>query len=909
MTTISRWVLLTSILALLAACGGSSSGGFGSGGEPSITIQASTTSVPANPGDFQPDPDSEFTVPINVRVRLANGTSPADGTGVTLASSNGSVGVVSSTADPLETGTQAAAGTSGGTASFWFTSGPQEGTVTLTASVTLFIDDEGNQSYSDTLQITVTPNDGAQGRLTISGSPTMPANTNGVPIFFGSPYINELTLTYVGPDGNAGSPADAEIGVAIAPVTLAAFSTLDDPETEDINEFTTLLGNGPVGTAAGQGSIYVHSDDQPGTVTVTASVQDANTGENFSQTFDIEIVDGAANFLPASIGFDTNSQPVYVQGSGGDTTKSVEAIVQDAGDNPVPDPEAGPNEFNNVRLELAEPTSGGARLSGTGAGGSVQGQVIDVQTVNGIANFAINAGTETGQHRVIATVDRADNNVDNDLQDPLTAEFVVSVGDGRLFDLAIENPSINAILINRVSNIIDPDEELEVDEETGVVIPPDPDGTYSLTMTVIGTDQVGNPALSGTPIAFGKLDAPLSNTNPPFFVFSGPEGDPDEGGTLFSVLDPGGDGFLDDLGGTDEAAEAGDTVAMFGKEIEGNREHEAARFVGSVIDDNTVNVTQSFNLNDGSGNVVDDGNVIPWVIGRSQVGNIGQQAELGEQGRASVQLTYPIFGIGRPIVVWAQGNRADNGGTTTVADVASMVFPGVAPLRLSAQPNQVAGNSEAAITICLADGLGAPVSGVFINAAVSGGDGFASLDGDPLGDGSQDSTANATASNGCVVTTLATQGMIPDGEPLEVTFFVGSAFDIVTVQPPGNATLSVTPSRFLDLFDGGSNVQVTLTLLEPGGNPISGVALTGECGDAPEDGNLAIVDGPGITDSSGQTTATVNVDVSQCGSGNDGNPTGEFQCTFTTDSGSPVGTFTAVAFDLSDSNVSPPLCP
>ena len=908
MNTIFRWALPITILALLSACGGSSSGGFGSGGTPTVTIQASTTSVPANPGGFQPDPDSEFTVPVNVRVRLANGTAPADGTTVTLSSTNSSVGVVSSTGDPLAAGATASNGTSGGTATFWFTSGPQDGTVTLRASVTLVINDTGNQSFSDTLQFTVTPNDDG-GRLSIEGSSTMPANNAGVPIFRGSPYINELTVNYVGPDGTAGEVVDGQVAVSIAPTDIAALSTLDDPETDMVNEFLVLIGGGPVNMSAGTTTLFVHSTDTPGTVTVTVSATDAVTQEEFSETFEVEVVEGGADFLPASVGFDTSDAPVYVQGSGGDTSKSVDALVSDSADNPVPNPEDGSSEFNNVRLELAEPTSGGAGLTGTGAGGSTSGQTIDVQTVNGIANFSINAGTEIGQHRVIATVDRADNNVDNGLQDPLTAEFTIGVGDGRLFDLEIVSPSINAININRVGTFVLSDEDVVIDEDTGIVIPPDPDGTYSFVVSVIGTDQVGNPTLSGTPITFGKIDAPLSTTNPPFFVFSGPEGDPDEGGTLFSVLSAP-DGFLDDTSETDEAVEFDDTVVTFGKNVEGNREHEAARFVDTIIDNDTVEVSQPWNLNDGSGGVVDDGNVIPWVIGRSSVGNISQQAVLGPEGRASVELSYPIYGVGRPAVLWAQGNRADGGGTTTVADAASIQFPGVAPLSISVQPSQVAGNTTTAVTVCLSDGLGAPVSGVFINAAVSGGDGFASLDGDPLGDGNQDGPANATASDGCVVTDLSTQGMIPDGEPLMITFFVGSASATVTVQPPGTATLNVQPERFLDLFQGASNVLVTLTLTQPGGQPISGVSLTGECEAAPMGGTLDITDGPGITDSNGETTATVRVNVtSECMGGNMGMPTGEFQCNFTTDSGVPVGVFTAVQFDLDDLNISPDPCP
>jgi hypothetical protein len=903
MKSIQYLGVFAAALILVACGGGSSNNSFGGGGTASLSISSASGTVTVNPQNFQPSPDSPYTTQVTVQFRAANGQPVADGTSVTLSSSSAARGVVSPFNLPTETGSSATAGTAGGRAEFWFTAGGQSGTVTLTASAA---NPAGGAGLSAVITVNVVPGDGSDDRLSIVGSSSMPTNEQGVPIFFGSPFINELNIRFIGANGEAGQPVDGQVGVAIAPVTTAAFSTLDDPETDDVNEFFVLLGNGPVNMAAGVATIFVHSSDQPGPVTVTVSAVDSLTSEQFTTEFVVDIQDGAANFLPAQLQFSTSDQPVYIQGSGGNGAKNIQLFVDDSGDNPVPDPEASGTRWNNVRLQLEQPTGAGARLSGTSASGPVSGTDILVSSVNGVAAFSLETGTEVGPHRITATVDRADNNMDNALVDALSAEFTVEVGDGQLFALELDNPLISAIRINRISNEVITDDELILNEN-GIPIPPDPDGTYSLNLTVQGTDRVGNPVLPGTQVAFGNIDAPLTADSPPSFVFSGPFADPEEAGDLLTVVEPE-EGFLDDPLRVDEAVEPGDTLVMFGKVIPGNREHEAARFVESVLDEQSIVVTQDFNSNSGTGQIVDDGAVIPWAIGRSQVGVIDQLVTLGDQGRGTVRLSYPVGAIGSPLIIWSQGSRPLPNETKSVADVEAFTFPGIAPLVLTATPNQVSGNQTVNVTLCLRDGIGSPVSGVFINAAIGGGTGSASIDGTPLGVG-DDRTADATGPNGCLVTALTTQGVIPGGDAgtggdgLDIVFFVGSASDTVTAVPSGSASLSVAPSRLVDQFQGPVSTRVTLTLRDAEGNPISSVPLTGEC-ESPAGGVVDLLSGPGITDQNGETTALILVNLFDC----DTPVVGEFQCTFTTSSGSPVGTFTAVGLSEEDLPIVSPPC-
>lgn len=862
------------------------------------------SSVEANPSNLTPNPNAPFTVQVNVNLSLADGRPAADGTTISLASSNAARGVISPLASPGDTGGSATATTSGGRASFWFTSGAQTGSVTLTASAA---NPSGVGNLSASATIEVVPASAPVSRLRVQGSNTMPANRAGVPIFLGSPYINELTVRYVGPDGNAGEVEGGQIAVAVAPVNRGAFSTLDDPSTDE-NEFLTLVGAGPVVMTAGVSTLFIHSFDRPGPLTVSITAQDANTGERFSADFVIEIEDGAADFLPAQLSFGVSPDPVYVLGSGGATTKPITLTVLDSGGNAVPNPVADGNTFNNVRLALDAPAGSGARLAGTGATGPVSGASISVRTVNGIANFALNTGTEVGAHRITATVDRADNNVDNDIQDALSSQTSITVGDGQVFAIELVSPSLNAILVNRTTTGIETAFEGRVDPVSGAFIPPDPDGTYSLTVTALATDRVGNPALAGTSFNFGKIDAPLTVGLPSFLIFSGPDGDPEEGGVLFRATKPS-EGFLDDPLRPDEAVEPGDTLVLFGKSVPGNREHEAARTIASVIDDRTVTVTRAFNPNDGTGSIVNDGDVIPWAIGRSQVGFVDGSLTLDSRGRGSVRLTYPINALGRPLVLWTQADRQELGRVKTVADVNALFFPGVAPLILTAAPSVVPGNTTVNVRLCATDALRAPINGLNIGGFIEGASG--SLDGRAM----PTSTERVTGTDGagCVLTELRTTGLLPEGDEARVRFFVADAEAVVRVAPPGAATLDVSPSAVTDTILSTFSRQLTLTLRSGDGAPIAGVGLQGAC--SASDGILELQVPPGVTDQNGRTTATVLIGMAGCGTSElDPSFPRTGQCSFTTASGSPTGLFTAIGIDLRNpgTGVSPPpptVCP
>jgi len=831
--TTARLLITALFLAILAACGGTGNPGSGGGtvppNPPTIQITAQSTTVPANPLLRLPALSVPTTVQITARVLGTGGAVVADGTTVNITTNNASVGTVSIPDDPetddvnefasffASIGTQ----TSGGNATFFFTSGESTGTARLTVSTT---DPGTGNAVSRFIDITVTAVDPAEQVTIVAGQISLPVNTANVGPFIGSPFLTEVNIQFVGTDGVPVNPAGDNFGVSIAPVGTASFSTLDDPETEDVNEFFVSLGQGPVNAVGGQGTVFVNAGTQPGNATLTVTGADPFTGENFSVTQAFTVAGGAADGIPVSASLQVPAQPVFVQGVGSNNSLLITARVTDAGGQLV----TAPENINNVVVELVPPNPNNSRLQAVDASGvTVSGNEIAIPSVNGLATFSFISGNTGGVHQLNVTADGADNNVDNGIQTPVTGISSVTVGNGQLAAIELVSPTENAITINRVTDVVDPDEDIDVDPDTGLIIPPDPDGTYSLPYTVIATDPFGAPVPSGTVISFGKIDAPTVNIGAgDLFVFSGNNGNPQEGGTLFTVppqgpigVPPFGfipqEGFLDDPDRADEAVQFNDTLVTFGKLVPGNDELESSRFVDSVNNDLSLNVQSAFNDNNGAGTIVNDGSQIPYAIGRSTIGNIVAQAATAADGTASVRLTYPINSIGRPVVIWAQGTRPDGSVIQTVGDAVAAVFPGIAPASLIVGPNPVRGNSTEDIVVCARDALSAPIS----NAQIS----FAPSENFSV---SIDPSTLITGADGCVAAEITTSGITFDQNEPSVIFSSLGATATLNLVPPGPPILQAPGSCQLLTND---DFNVIVTVLSGDNLALPGVDVMASC--------------------------------------------------------------------------------
>lgn len=729
-----------------------------------------------------------------------------------------------------------------------------------------------------------TPFQPGQGSITIQATrTTLPNNVYNVSPFLGSPYMSELTVTVKTASGQLVNAADG-LAVSVNPVgNTGGFSTLDDGTTADVNEFLVRLGQGPVDITAGKSTLFLHSFEFTGTTTLTVTATDPETRRTMTASQVFTIVSNVSN-APATVLLSPTTAPVYIQGSGGNTTGQMEIRVNDGIGQPVPNPTAGNNAWNNVKIDLVGDGSAaaGERVTAINAAGqSVSGQSIAVNTTAGISALSFISGNRTGSTIVRVTADRADNNVDNGIQDAVTAERAVIVSDGRLFSLKLTSPFLRAI----TANPIDP----TVVVEEGELLPLD--GTYSLTVSAIATDRQGNPVLVGTPIEFGLIDEPafgFPEDGPGFFSISGVDGNPQEDGFLFTAPT----GAFRTAGG---GAGPGDTVVVFGEDVAGNRDLESARTVSSVTSQTSLSVVQRFNRNDDTGAIVDYGNVLPYVVGRATDGNIGGTAVTDENGVATTQMNYPVSMIGKAITMWARGTASTGVGQELITDAEIASFPAISPLTLTASPSTIPGNNSALVTVCLVDATGAPVQGVFVDFGFSLASGTGRVD----GVAAAGSLETATGSGGCAVADVETSGMTQTGDN-QLIFSAGSAEPaVVEVVLAEGLILQATPSTFV----GDGTHTVTLRLIDGSGNPVVGAPLTGTCtaGSASGNSNVSLLDQIPLTNSSG--SSTVRVRASEM----DGpNERAEWTCTFSAAGGEPTADVLFIGRDVCLFGTSPP---
>lgn len=867
----NTFVLLLATLAL-ASCGGGgggSQGAFSPTPADTITISAASNSVFTN----------SFTT-VTVSVNKHDGSIENDGTTVNASLSPSTIGTVSGKAG-TPAGTTASNTLSGGKTTFNFSSSNQAGTANITFSVPAGTNG-ATTAATASVSIAVASGGGQDPRLQLTPSSlTLPLNPFAAlaevgPAFVsnypGSPFIGEVTVTWRHSNGQLVN-GTSTVNVAVSPTNLIGFSQLDNPATQqsdltkpDGNEFLTILGSGPVNVTAGIGTIFVHADNVPGTATLTVTAIDPDNNQTITSTIPVTIA-GVASNLPASISI-TSQGVAYVADSNGPQNALIVAAVTDGNQVPAADPDG----FDNVQFTITGPANSDAHLTGLNAAGQpVSGTTINTVTHNGIATISFVAGSQQGPVQVRAIADRGDNNVDNGIQDPVTATTTLVVSDGQLYTLTLTEPNSNAITVNSVSGQAS-------GTSTG-----DPNASYSLVVSAMATDREGNPVVPGTVVKFGSIDAPQSNGA---FSISGTKGNPQEGGTFFNATD----GQFKTAGG---GAGPGDTLIVFGKDVPGNADLESASKVTSVNNQVSLNVATPFNLNDTTGTSVDNGYVLPYVIGRAQTGNISSPAFTDAIGIATTTLNYPVAALGRAVAIWAQGDGTDTvtGGQKTITDAALLKFPGVAPATITVSPNPIPGNLTVEVDACIVDALQNPISGVRFNFAFQNlGIGIGKLDG--IRDAGV--VPDVTDANGCVATTVNTTG-IDAATQGKLVFTAGAATGSANIVAAGSLVLLARPSSL-----GGEGGNVTLTLLNSNGTPVAGVQLVGTCtGDA----SIGIKSGPGVTDANGQTTVTIQANLDDVGGGRSGS------CTFTTTSGSPSATVTLQGVDVCLASPHPTTCP
>jgi hypothetical protein len=597
---------------------------------------------------------------------------------------------------------------------------------------------DGNGSF-------VPPQSGSITLTPSGGTTTLPLNTTGAPWSPASPFSNAVDIHWTTADGAPVSGHD--LSCSVDHLNVMSIHVLDDASTPE-DESAIDWGNIQVHSDTGHALCYVFSSGQAGVATLTVGGVDPITGGSIQRQL-VFAVQNASGPLPASITMEPSPSGVYISGSGGNQNSVLTVQVLDGGGQPVPNPANGNTGFDNVLLEIVTNPSGDARLSANAVNGPVAGTSVATHTLSGIATAGFQSGTVQGPIQIRATADRSDNNVTNGISDPVSATGSVIVSDGKLYSLDITSPvvapNLPGITINAVSDDVTSDD---------TQIPPNPDATLSLVVSALGTDRQGNPVLPGTPIRFGAVDEPVGapgTVNDNFFLLSGTDGNPQEGGTLFTA--PTGE-FTTAGGG----AGPGDALIVFGKAVEGNSDLVSAVTVQTVNSATSLNVSSPFNRNDTTGSSVDYGAVLPYLIGRAEHGNISSPAVTNDIGVAHTTLNYTVNSVGNAVAIWAQGDGIDviTGGQRRVTDAGTLVYPGVAPATITVSPTIIAGNTTAHVTVCVTDALGIRLRGIPVAFAFN----F-----DVVGTGSVDGTPNAgtfdnlTDLDGCTTGTVVTSGV------------------------------------------------------------------------------------------------------------------------------------------------------
>ena len=737
----------------------------------------------------------------------------------------------------------------------------------------------------------------ASGTITLSATTTtLPTNTgNYVPHDHG-PNQAEVTITARSANG-ALMPGD--ITVTISPSNIAAISVLNDG-TATIDD---LYGTYPIKGTNGVATAFVNGRLVAGTSVFTATMQDTTTGRTISASQTFTITSGVGT-NPATVSLVPTPAGVYLPSSGGVNASSIAATVRDGGGQFVPDPATGNGGVDNIQFQIIG-TAGDATLSSNSVSGPVSGTTVTSHTVQGQATASFQAGNTTPQApiQIRATVDRADNNVSNGIQDPVTATTSVIVSDGKLYSIQITSPVVAPNLPGVTINCVtDPCPVSTGNVAANVNIPPNPDATLSLVVTAKAQDRQGNPPLPGTPIRFGSVDEPVGepgSANDNEFLLSGFDGNPQEGGTTFTA--PTGQ-FTGANG-----AGPGDALVVFGKAVAADADLESAVTVTAINSSTNLTVSPAFNRNDTTGVIVDQGAILPYLIGRSRHGSITASSTTDASGIAHASLTYTVSTVGNAVAIWAQGDGIDRvtNGPNVVTDAGTLTYPGVAPAAISASPDPVIGDTTSQVTVCVTDALGIPLRGLPVGFQfVLTGGGTGSID----GVASTGFFADLTNTSGCSTGVVVTAGVPAGAAGGSITLSAAGQTTSIKISVQV-ATLQVSPNS-VRVPTAGNTTAITVTARTASGSLVPGAAIAGTCSAS---GGGAIVLTPATASTSSAGTAVFSaVATGFVTAGTPGPPpippsTGSGTCTFSTPgSNSATVTFSGAA---TCNDFSPPTCP
>ena len=195
-----------------------------------------------------------------------------------------------------------------------------------------------------------------------------------------------------------------------------------------------------LGANSGGNSFHFHAGNKAGTARITCTVTDPRDKQQKSAS--VEITVGGATGKAASVQVESVI-PGYL-GTKENTSSlknqmALVAFVLDDANQPV-----GASSAPNLRVSIRSNTEAatGARLLAGGQSGSV----LELKTEsNGTAQFSLLSGKETGPIFLEFSVDRRDNNVQNGIEDQVSAIKQVYVIDSLTDSLGLEGVDLGTI--------------------------------------------------------------------------------------------------------------------------------------------------------------------------------------------------------------------------------------------------------------------------------------------------------------------------------------------------------------------------------------------------------------------------------------------------------------------------------
>lgn len=182
---------------------------------------------------------------------------------------------------------------------------------------------------------------------------------------------------------------------------------------------------------AGGASFHFHAGKTAGQAVVSCSVTDPQSGKQESASIRIFVGEKTGVASQVRVNAASNSLGyVFAQNVGGATQLLLQAQVLDDTGQWAPNPPTGVNNLYARIVPTGYISDDDAKLRGTGQADNTW---VKTRSINGQAQFSVISGMNPGPVFIEVIADRADNNIDNGIQQAISNYFRVDVVDGSVF--------------------------------------------------------------------------------------------------------------------------------------------------------------------------------------------------------------------------------------------------------------------------------------------------------------------------------------------------------------------------------------------------------------------------------------------------------------------------------------------